>query len=151
MTGTNHGLTGAVIALLVKEPVLAVPLSLASHFACDAIPHGGLFPGEKLFDRRFNWTLAADFTFAVILMVILGILFPAQRWLIWACMIAAASPDLMWAYYHLYVEKIKGRKSTLDPLTRFHSWIQWSQTPAGYLVEIAWFVLMSMVLITRLL
>src|SRR5260221_194871 len=98
MTGTNHGMTGAVIALLVKEPLIAVPLSYISHYVCDSIPHFGLGEGDELFDKKFNITLVSDFLVAVSMMVILGILFPAQRWLIWACMAAAASPDLMWAY-----------------------------------------------------
>lgn len=143
MTGTNHGMTGAAIALLIKEPALAVPLSFASHFACDAIPHYGLAPGAKLFDSSFNKSLIGDFLLAAGLMAILGMIFPAEKWLIWACMVAAASPDLMWAYYELYLKKIKGRKFKLDPLAKFHSWIQWSQTPKGFYLEIAWFLLMG--------
>jgi hypothetical protein len=42
MTGFNHGMAGAVIALTVKQPVLAVPLAFLSHFATDMIPHFGL-------------------------------------------------------------------------------------------------------------
>jgi hypothetical protein len=149
MTGTNHGMTGAAIALLVKEPALAVPLSFLSHFACDAIPHSGLPPGGKLFNRFFNVTLITDFVVAVIMMVILGILFPSHKWLIWACMIAAASPDLMWAYYHLYLQKIKNRKPKLGPLARFHSWIQWSQTPKGWFVEVIWFLAVGAFILSR--
>lgn len=148
MTGTNHGMTGAVIALLMKEPALAIPLSLVSHFACDSIPHYGVEPGT-LFDRRFNTILIADFIVAVCLMVLFGFLFPAQKWVIWGSMIAAASPDLMWAYYHLYIQKIKGKKPRFDPLARFHSWIQWSQTPAGAFLEVFWFVLMGTIILAQ--
>ena len=149
MTGTNHGMTGAAIALLVKEPALAVPLSFMSHFVCDAIPHFGLPSGGKLFSRQFNITLITDFIVAVTLMAIFGIIFPTHKWLIWSCMIAAASPDLMWAYYDLYVQKIKNRKPHLGPLGRFHTWIQWSQTPKGWFVEIAWFLLMGTVVLMQ--
>jgi hypothetical protein len=147
MTGTNHGMTGAVIALTVKEPLIAVPASFASHFVCDAIPHFGVSEKE-LFQTKFNIILVTDFLVAVTIMVALGFWFPGQRWLIWACMIAAASPDLMWAYYRLYVEHIKKRKFHLDPLARFHHVIQWSSTTPGALVEIAWFVLMGTILVT---
>lgn len=143
MTGTNHGMTGALIALLVKEPGLAIPLSFASHFACDAIPHAGLAEGDKLFAKKFNRILTTDFLVAVGMMGLLGGLFPSERVVIWVCMIAAASPDLMWAYYHLYVETLKRRKARLDPLARFHTWIQWSETPKGWLVEGMWFVLVG--------
>ncbi len=148
MTGTNHGLTGAVIALLVREPLIAVPLSFASHFACDAIPHAGLGEGDELFDNKFNRTLIGDFIVAMSLMVVLGFFFPDKKFVIWACMVAAASPDLMWAYYRLYIEKLKKRKAKYDPLARFHTWIQWSQTPKGWIVEGVWGVLMSGIILT---
>ncbi|HET9850169.1 MAG TPA: hypothetical protein VFP35_00870 [Candidatus Saccharimonadales bacterium] len=145
MTGFNHGMTGAVIALFVKQPALAVPLALASHFVTDIIPHWdyGVSRGKgkpEHFDKQFNLVLTSDFLFSVLLMVVLALLFPSQKWLIWACMIASACPDLMWAYYQLYKSKIKGQKPKFDPLARFHLFIQWSQTKAGGLVELAWFI-----------
>ena len=148
MTGTNHGLTGAVIALLVKEPLLAVPLSFASHFACDAIPHYGVTSG-KLFTKRYNIMLTTDFLVAVGFMVIFGFMFPAQKWVIWFCMVAAASPDLMWAYYRLYVETIKKRTVKKDPLARFHTWIQWSQTAKGTYIEILWAITMGAIILSQ--
>lgn len=147
MTGTNHGLSGALLALTVKEPGLAILLSFVSHFVCDAIPHSGLKPGEKLFSKKFTVTLICDFVLAVVLMGVLGSLFVEQRWLIWVCMIAAASPDLMWAYYNLYIEKLHKKKPHYGLLARFHNWIQWSQTPKGWIVEGVWFVVIgSMIL-----
>lgn len=148
MTGTNHGMTGALIALLVREPALAVSLSFTSHFVCDAIPHSGMSPGEKLFSRKFTILLIADFLVAVTLMAILGVLFSEQRWMIWACMIAAASPDLMWGYYNLYIEKIKNGTPKLGLVSRFHSWIQWSQTPKGWIMEGVWFVSISAIILS---
>ena len=147
MTGTNHGMTGAVIALLVKEPVIAVPLSFASHFMCDAIPHFGV--GEAaIFQRRFNVILVADFLLAVSLMILLGTLFPSQRLVIWASMIAAASPDLMWAYYDLYMNKIKHQKPRLGKIARFHLRIQ-KESYRGAFTEIAWFAAMGTIILFR--
>lgn len=147
MTGTNHGITGAVLALLVKEPALAVTLSFFSHFACDAIPHFGLAPKDRLFDHKFNIILSLDFLIAVSLMVVLGLLFPKHRWLIWTCMIAAASPDLMWAYYRLYIERIKKQKVHLGTFAQFHQGIQWSETPKGWFVEIGWLLVMGAIIV----
>lgn len=152
MTGTNHGMTGAVIALLVKEPLLAVPLSFASHFVCDAIPHFGVIdkPGEpdnELFTKKYDVILVADFLVAVAIMFILGGLFPSQKWVIWSCMVAAAIPDAMWAYYRLYVEKIRKHKPKYDPLARFHIFIQWSETHQGIILEIVWFVAMGAIIL----
>ncbi|RJQ26532.1 hypothetical protein C4577_03465 [Candidatus Parcubacteria bacterium] len=36
---TPHSLTGATIAILVPNPVIAIPLSISSHFVLDIIPH----------------------------------------------------------------------------------------------------------------
>ncbi len=138
-------MTGAVIALLVREPLLAVPLSLASHFFCDAIPHFGI-KDDELFGRKFNIILVTDFIVAISLMIVLGFMFPAQKWLIWSCMIAAASPDLMWAYYYLYLQKLKKRKPRLGLIAKFHSVIQWSQTAPGAALEAGWFVIMALII-----
>jgi hypothetical protein len=154
MTGTNHGMTGAVIAVLVREPAIAVPLSYASHFACDAIPHFGVrdHPNQEddeLFSKKFNIILVTDFIVAVSLMMLLGKLFPESRLLIWTCMIAAAIPDLINVYYRLYLERIKKQPYELDPITKFHSWIQKSQTYKGAFVEIAWFMLMGLIILNQ--
>jgi len=39
MTATGHAIIGTAIAAKVGDPVLAVPLALASHIVADAIPH----------------------------------------------------------------------------------------------------------------
>lgn len=39
MTATGHALIGTVIAAKIGNPVLAVPIALASHFLADALPH----------------------------------------------------------------------------------------------------------------
>lgn len=154
MTGTNHGITGAVVALYVKEPLVAVPLAYLSHFACDAIPHFGVKdnpgqPDNELFGKKFNIILLTDFLVAVSLMALFGNWFPEQKWVIWGCMVAAASPDLAWAYYHLYVEHVKRRKPKLDPVSKFHAWIQWSSSYPGAYVEAVWFVLMGLAVLAR--
>jgi len=140
-------MTGAAIALIVRQPALAVPLAFLSHFATDMIPHFGL-DEKEVFGKRFNTILVVDFLFALSLMAVLAILFPAYMWLIWACMIAAASPDLMWAYHRLYIEHLKKKKLKLGRVGRFHSKIQWSQTIPGAYVEALWFVgIISFILI----
>lgn len=39
MLSISHATTGALIAVKVTNPILAIPLILASHFLLDAIPH----------------------------------------------------------------------------------------------------------------
>ncbi len=146
MTGFNHGLTGATIALTVKIPLLAVPLSFASHFLQDMIPHFGMSK-DKLFGRAFNAFLLFDFLLSLSLMVVFKFWFPDHFVLIWACMIAAAAPDLMWAYYKLYIEHIKKKTVKHDRLAVFHQKIQWSQTPKGLSIEFGWLLMMIALLV----
>lgn len=154
MTGLNHGMTGAVIALIVKNPVLAVPLAFTSHFLQDIIPHWdygikrNLDKKPDFFTKRFSYSLLVDFLISIAIMIALAILFPAHKWLIWACMIAAASPDLMWAYYRLYREYIQKQKPQYNRLTQIHTKIQWSQTALGGLVEAVWFLLMGGIILS---
>lgn len=142
MTGLNHGLTGAVIAIAINQPALAVPLAFVSHFAQDAIPHWdyGVKPGDQFFSRRFNLFLIGDFCLALFAMAFIFGAFPDQYKLIWACMIAAAAPDLMWGYHYLYQQKIKGRQVKLDWLARLHAAIEWSESPPGAIIEFLWII-----------
>ena len=80
-------------------------------------------------------------------MVILALTFPSQKWLIWACMIAAASPDLMWAYYRLHIEHIKKKQPNYDLLARFHILVQWSQMAKGAWVELLWFIITGAIIL----
>jgi hypothetical protein len=137
----NHGLTGAVIALKVRNPFLALPLSFVSHFAQDLLPHTDYFAGkndEHLFSRKFFVLLVFDCLLSLSLLIALVILFPTHRWLIWACMVAATCPDAAQGYYHLYLGRIKKKKIKFDPLSKFHYSLQWAESGWGGLVEIAW-------------
>jgi len=151
MTGTNHGMTGAVIALVVKEPIIAIPLSFFSHFVCDMIPHFGLKdkpgePDDELFKTKFNTVLVLDFIVAVFLMVLLGRWFPDQKWTIWACMVAAAIPDALNVYTRIYLERVK--KIPYKREEHLLSRIQISETRMGAFVELAWFLAMGAIILS---
>ena len=47
---TNHVLSGALIGAVVRRPVPAFVLGVASHFALDAVPHWGDWRGDT---RKF--------------------------------------------------------------------------------------------------
>jgi hypothetical protein len=142
MIGLNHGMTGAVIALTLKNPLLAVPVSFVSHFLQDMVPHYDYSAGkngENLFKRKFNIMLTVDFLLALGVMVILAIMFPSHKWIIWACMAAAASPDLMWAYYRLYGEHLKKGQPKYGRLAKLHIAIE-NEVSYGPFVEGLWFI-----------
>jgi hypothetical protein len=143
VTATNHAATGALIAMAVKQPWLAIPFAFLSHFILDAIPHFGIHEDDVI-KRNGHWlfrtVVAADVLLAVTLFIALPI---AGRhtvaWgLILACMTSAFLPDATWIYR--YFGEIRTK------LARPHGWydwfhqkIQWSEKPWGLIIEIVWF------------
>lgn len=136
MTGTNHALTGALIATAVGNPIAAVPLAFASHFVLDAVPHYGEELAKRSTLMRKVWLVDGTF-----LLVGLVILIFTQNWLAMLGAYAAISPDFVWIYRYIFEEKW----GTLPPtkkrgLNKFHSWIQKYETRKGLVFEIIWFV-----------
>jgi hypothetical protein len=39
MTATSHALIGASLAVMITNPIIGIPLAIASHFAADLVPH----------------------------------------------------------------------------------------------------------------
>ena len=140
MTATNHALTGAVIALAVKKPELAIPLAFVVHFAMDAIPHFDAGPDSP---NLAKIAISIDLIIAACLTVALSLLIKngASGWLIFACASACMSPDLVWGWRYYKLRDF--RKIISEPMSRFsrfHQKIQWSETRQGIFVEIAWFI-----------
>lgn len=142
MTATNHVITGAVIAIVIKSPVLAIVLAIVSHFALDALPHFGIHEDDVL-KRNEHWLfrriVTIDTALTIVALVLLPILlrnivFP---WVTVMVMIAALVPDLLWIphFMHEIKHKVVRRRSRF---LQFHQNIQWSETPEGLLVEIVW-------------
>ena len=132
MTATSHALTGAFIATIIRQPLLAIPLSFLSHFVCDALPHLGL--KMKFGDKAmFRW-LAIDGTLVVFFAVSLIMLNVENSALLAVCGFAAMSPDLFWLYHGL-----KGRSpESYGPFTRFHAAIQKYESVPGLAVDVIW-------------
>ncbi|HTB49070.1 MAG TPA: hypothetical protein VK712_03235 [Verrucomicrobiae bacterium] len=139
MTATNHALTGALIGLLVGEPLLAVPLAVASHFVCDALPHfGSSAPVEVVLRSRwFRNYLVVDASLCFLLVVCLGAYHP-QHWLLAAiCAFAAASPDFI--NLNSFVKIHQRKKWRPGWFTKLTLDIQWFARPVGAVVEVVWF------------
>lgn len=147
MTTTNHALAGAIIAVAVRQPVLAVVLAFISHFLMDALPHFGIqIENNDVRTRNdrplFKWvTTRIDVAGTIIAVVLLPILLrPRIAWpLTLACILAAIAPDLIWVYR--FIRELKtgklGRKSVFS---KFHKWIQWGEYPWALVFDICWFV-----------
>ncbi len=139
MTAVNHALTGTLIGLLIGQPLAAIPLAVASHFICDALPHFGTGLPKKVVLKSwaFRDYLFAEAFLCFLLVVVLAILRP-QHWLLAAvCAFAAASPDFVSAKGYLKVRR--GLDYQPGRYVKFASDIQWFERPIGAVVEVAWF------------
>jgi hypothetical protein len=154
MTATNHAITGAVMAVIVKQPWLAIPLAFLSHFAMDTIPHFGIAT-KDVFARNKNRTflkiLISDCFAAAILLIIVPWLLHDnyQWWAIFLCMFACMSPDLVWGI-HFYQEVKNKIELSKGWFSNFHKWVQWSETQKGAYVESIWFLAMILIVISKL-
>src|SRR5437868_5706779 len=97
-------MTGAIIALAIKNPVAAVSLAFVSHFLLDTIPHFGVPPGEFVM-QKYKKYLIADFIVLSLSVLIIALLFTQHFWLILVCMATATIPDLVWWFYRKDLEK----------------------------------------------
>ncbi len=148
MNTLSHATIGATIALVTKEPLIALPLAFASHFVADTLPHFG-YPGGGGYGELFKRKLAIfSLGYDVIGICILLVLIAEQPWWVFAAVIFAVSPDFMWAYRYFWHER-KGRVPPSWRIVKFHQGIQWFEKPIGLLVEVPLSIVL-LVLISRL-
>ncbi len=147
MTAINHALTGAVIGLVVGEPLIALPAALASHFVCDALPHFGrrLPPAVYLKTKSFRYYLVAEASLCALLVACLAIFQPQHWFLAAVCAFLATSPDLL--QINKYLKMRRGQHWKRSAFARFAGGIQWFERPIGAVVEVAWFVAAIIIII----
>ena len=149
MRAINHALTGALIGLSVLAPWVAVPVALASHFVCDAIPHYGAKASDEstIASKSFAIGLFADAALCGLLVLLL-ILTRPEQWLSSAvCAFIATAPDLLWIPGYMRARSGQAfRASKQNVYTVFAKSIQWFERPIGAVVELAWFVAASVLL-----
>lgn len=61
MLATPHTAMGILIAYLIPNPYVALPLALLSHFALDLIPHWDFFSFRKEITREIKIKVVGDF------------------------------------------------------------------------------------------
>ena len=102
MTATGHALVGTVIAAKVGNPALAIPIALASHFLCDALPHWDTGHGrENQTKNRFVTATVIDVLLSFVLSYLLIVLFFPTTNLLYAfiIIIVCQLPDWLTAPY----------------------------------------------------
>lgn len=144
MQAINHAVFGALIAVTVHEPVVAIPLSLGSHFVMDAIPHYGNDPkaprGSRLYYLRIIIDTMASFS---ILLLFLSF-HPPHMKLIIVCASVAILPDLLWPLA-LHVK----RSGPLWAFFKFHKLIQ-RESRSGILVEKGWLIITTLLVLYKI-
>lgn len=124
-----HTLVGAAIATTVGNPLLALPLSLASHFATDYIPHWNPHINTEVkkyghITKKSLLILAADSGGALVMGSTIAYLKSqslAQYWVIMTCCLLAVLPDVLEIPYYFFKSKIKWMERLID-FQRSHQW-----------------------------
>ncbi|HEU5331494.1 MAG TPA: metal-dependent hydrolase [Actinocrinis sp.] len=91
MLVTNHVLSGAVVGALVRNPVLAAPAGIVSHFLLDAAPHWGRWRDDGHFMRV---AVADGLTGLAAMGAVTALARPERRAAVVAGMVGAALPDV---------------------------------------------------------
>lgn len=52
MTATGHAITGTVLAAIIPNPFIGIPVAILSHIACDAFPHWDTGTNMRKYPRR---------------------------------------------------------------------------------------------------
>ncbi|MDE1924654.1 MAG: hypothetical protein KGH79_00530 [Patescibacteria group bacterium] len=142
MTLTTHAIVGAAAAsLFPAQPIAAFAAGFASHFAIDAIPHWDYEPASAVKDKHNPLAtdmiigkaffedlavIAGDALLGLALSVLIfnAWLFHVPLLIVVIGVVAGILPDpLQFLYY-------KTRSKILEPLQRFHQWIQ-KPSPIG--------------------
>lgn len=93
MTATAHALIGAGIAVKVANPLLGIPLAIASHFVADLIPHwdaGTNHRKKSIMRLRFEATLDVLLGFALVFFIFRNLVDPTY---LFVMVISAQLPD----------------------------------------------------------
>lgn len=148
MTASNHLAAGAVIATVVSNPLVAVPLAFISHFAMDAMPHYGDSSKRSWFNRHFQYVLIADLVTSLVLLSYILYLAPQNIILLTICAAVAVVPDVLWLPYYLADRKQKNRE--YSRVAKFLKWIQWGERPWGIIIEVVVFILLVHTLVGQI-
>jgi len=137
MVGLNHAISGALIAVAVDKPAIALPAALLSHFALDATPHWNY--GLK---RPFKQlAMVLDLTFSLSILLVLSATLDDSARLIIAGVFLGMLPDAMWLPAIARGEASAMNKNTpLHFLRRLHRKLQWCEVSWGWVVEAIWLV-----------
>ena len=134
-------MTGVALLAVTRQPAMVLPMAFVSHFVLDALPHyGQLYEDRK---RLFRSIVTVD-TILLLSLLVYGIV--QQEWLWIAAGLAALSPDFVWIYRFIVLEKFGKLRwqPVQNRFNRFHAWIQKHEFKNGVYIEVAYLCIISM-------
>lgn len=121
MLSISHTLTGAFIASKLSHPGLYIPLTLASHYLEDWIPHRDVGTGLSSGKRKRSTAILLEFFELTISFALLYILFQhgheGIRWPIWIAAFVALIPDFLEAPRNF----LRWEPAFIKPFNDFHN------------------------------
>lgn len=122
MLSIAHGPTGAFISSKISNPLISIPLILASHYLQDRIPHWdvgqGITNGTKNKTRSFLQELFFDFPLSIIITYFIFQYHKEFNLHIWLGWFVGLLPDFI-EFPRLFLKK---RFPALEFHHRFHKW-----------------------------
>lgn len=143
---TNHLVTGAAIAVMIKNPVLALPLAFVSHFVLDALPHYGEIKPDEYTYSRSSWAVViVNLMLSITFLLWLGL---NTHYFLIACAVVAFSPDLVWSY-RFVKNRLGGKVGPRNAFSRFHEKLQ-RESRWGIVVELLYLIVLATTLMKAL-
>ncbi len=143
MTGLNHVLTGAAIALVVKEPMLIAPLAFASHFVLDSVAHFGGHESYEYGHKHFPIIMFTDGILSATSIYAIMTFMPALAFPVALGGLMAILPDFFWLHYYKH-------NKPKHWFFNFHKKIQWSETPKGAINEAVYLAMIVFIILLLL-
>lgn len=145
MTGTNHTLAGAIIAVLIPAPLVPI-VAFVSHFILDAVPHFGNQPwmptsGAQPYSKIFKYWLLLDAVGCFAALFFAWWLFPDKWLIITIGTFFAAGPDFLWLL------EPHAHSRFARTFFSFAKKIQWAELPWGWVLEIAYAIIFTWILV----
>lgn len=148
MTITNHVVTGVLVATIVDNPLIGIPMAFLSHFVVDVLPHFGYKQSGfgNYFQHKLSYLVIIVDLFATLALLVFT--WP-QPWWVYVAGFAGVAPDLAWPYRYWFFERTgKAKPGEGNIINRFHNNIQWCERPWGIFFELFWLLLTGSILIS---
>src|SRR3989344_8182484 len=138
MTATSHALIGASIAAKITNPIIGIPLAIASHFAADLVPHwdaGTNHKNKSATRLKMEATLDVLLGFALVILIFRNFVAINPAYM-FTMVIAAQLPDWLEAPSWMFGIKI-------PPF----SWLDWLGPKMQTRMQLPWGLVTQVVIV----